>query len=214
MWFHEMLQRPLARITTAPIYFTRGYAFHAYEYGKHRTSVNYGVCVRGDVDFYGIIQEIIEITFPGLLMLKCVLFKCEWFDPTVGRGVRINKSGNVDVNKGRRYNKFEPFILASQAEQVSFIPYPRLKSTGVNWLAVVKIAPRGYIVREEESALQHDTAVDIPSPELSTDMFLLIDPNNREAEEVNDEDDPEEEDEFVESDTENEEENVSDEDSE
>ncbi|CAN8307437.1 unnamed protein product [Cochlearia groenlandica] len=151
------------------MYFKRGYAFHAYKYDRHQTSVNYGVGVREDIDFYEIIQEIIEITFPG-----------------------------------RRYNKFEPFILASQAEQVIFIPYPRLKPTGIHWLSVIKIAPRGYIVREEESTLQNNTPVDIPSPELSTYMVLLVDPHNREDEEVNEDEEVEETDEFDESDSEDE----------
>ncbi|KAL0644553.1 hypothetical protein Bca4012_042843 [Brassica carinata] len=78
-----------------------------------------------------------------LLKLKCVIFKCEWFDPVENRGVRFNKFGVVDFNSGRRYNKFEPFILASQAEQVSFLPYPSLRSSGINWLATIKITPRG-----------------------------------------------------------------------
>ncbi|KAL0887203.1 hypothetical protein Bca101_011186 [Brassica carinata] len=107
------------------MYFTRGYTFHTYEYGRQRATSNYGICVKGETDFYGILTEIIEVEFPGILKLKCVLFKCEWFDPVVNRGVRFNKFGVVDVNSGRRYNKFEPFILASQADQVSFLSYPR-----------------------------------------------------------------------------------------
>lgn len=35
------------------------------------------------------------------------MFKCEWFDLLLNRGVRFNKFGLVDVNLGRRYNKFE-----------------------------------------------------------------------------------------------------------
>jgi hypothetical protein len=95
------------------MYCTRGYVFHTFKYGNQRTTANYGVCVRGEIDFYGVLQDIIEVEYPGLVAMKCVLFKCDWFDPTVGRGVRKNKNGTVDVNKSRRYNKFEPFILAS-----------------------------------------------------------------------------------------------------
>ena len=106
MWFHEVIQAPLAKVTTSQMYFTRGYTFHIYEYGRQQGTSNCGICVKGETDFYGILQEIIEVEFPWLLKLKCILFNCEWFDHVVNRGVRFNKFGVVDVNGGRRYNKF------------------------------------------------------------------------------------------------------------
>ena len=81
-WFHEMIQGPVAKVTTTSMYFTRGYTFHTYEYGSRRATMNNGVCVKGETDFYGILQEIIEVEFPGLVKLKYVLFKCDWFDLT------------------------------------------------------------------------------------------------------------------------------------
>ncbi|KAL0723682.1 hypothetical protein Bca4012_038281 [Brassica carinata] len=167
------------------MYFTRGYTFHTYEYGSQRATMNYGIYVKGETDFYGILQEIIEVEFPGLLKLKCVLFKCDWFDPVVNRGVRFNKFGVVDVNSGRRYNKFEPFILASQAEQVSFLPYPRLRNSGINWLVAIKITPRGRIVAGEEPPLQEeDATIEVEVPDQQTDQILLIDPDNRQYEDL------------------------------
>ena len=117
-WFHELIQGPVAKVTTTSMYFTRGYTFHTYEYRSWRATMNYGVSVKGETDFYGILQEIIEVEFPNLVKLKCVFFKCDWFDSTVNRGVWYNKFGVVDINATRRYNKFEPYILASQAHQV------------------------------------------------------------------------------------------------
>ena len=167
------------------MYFTRGFTFHTYEYGRHRATSNYGICVKGETDFYGILQEIIEVEFPELLKLKCVLFKYEWFDLVVNRGVRVNKFGVVDVNSGRRYNKFEPFILASQAEQVSFLPYPRLLSSWINWLAVIKITPRGRIVAGEEPPLQEeDTINEVDVPDQQLNEILLIDPENQQYEDL------------------------------
>ena len=128
-------------------------------------------------------QKIIEVEFLGLLKLKCVLFKCEWFDPVENRGVRFNKFGVVDVNSGRRYNKFESFILASQAEQVSFLPYPRLRNSGINWLATIKITPRGRIVAGEEPPLQEEDAInEVEVPDQHEN--LLIDPNNHQYEDL------------------------------
>ena len=42
--------------------------------------------------------------FPGLVKMKYVLFKCDWFDPTENKGVRYSKFGVVDINATRRYN--------------------------------------------------------------------------------------------------------------
>ncbi|CAA7040522.1 unnamed protein product [Microthlaspi erraticum] len=43
--------------------------------------------------------------------------RCNWYDSTRDKGFRINKSGVIDVNRVRRYGKYDPFILASQADQ-------------------------------------------------------------------------------------------------
>ena len=148
--------------------------------------VNYGICVKGETNFYEILQEIIEVEFPGLLRLKCVLFKCDWFDPVVKRGVRFNKFGIVDVNVGRSYNIFKPFILASQADQVSFIQYPRMKDSGINWLAVIKVTPRGRIIGGEEPPLQEEHINEVEEAEQQTDDILLIDSHNREYKDLPD----------------------------
>lgn len=169
------------------MYFTRGYTFHTYEYGSRRATVNYGVCVKGETDFYGILQEIIEVEFPGLVKMKCVLFKCDWFDPTVNRGVRYNKFGVVDINSRRRYNKFEPYILASQADQVCFIPYPRIRQSGISWLAAIKVTPRGRVVNDDEQPpLQEDAVNEVEVPEQPIDEILLVDPQNQGYEDLPD----------------------------
>lgn len=198
-----MIQGPLGTITVAPMYFTRGYVFHTFEHDKHWATANYGISVRGDSDFYGVLTDKIEVQYPGLLNLKCIVFKCEWYDPTIGRGVRLNKSGVVDVNVSRRYQKFEPFVLGSQVEQVAFVPYPRVNETGITWLSVIRVAPRGIVVGgTDEVALQADVCGEIEMVEQTSDDILLIDPQNRElddiVEDVHGEDVDEEEQEFEE----------------
>src|SRR5690606_16804271 len=159
------------------------------------------ICVKGETDFYGILLEIIEVEFPGLLKLKCVLCKCEWFDPVVNKGVRSNKFGVVDVNGGQRYNKFEPFILASQADQVSFLPYPRMRESEINLLVVIKVTPRGRIISGEEEPLQEEHINVVEEAEQQTGEILLIDPHNREYEDLpEDTTDEAGEDEFIEDD--------------
>ena len=201
-WLHELIQGPVAKVTTASMYFTRGYTFHTYEYGNSRATMNYGVCVKGETEFYGILQEIIEVEFPDM-QLKCVLFKCDWFDPTVTRGVRYSKFGVVDINSTRRYNKFEPYILASQADQVCFIPYPRIRQSGISWLAAIKVTPRGQVLMSDElPPLQEDVVSVVAVPEQVTDHILLVDPHNPGYEELPDDaiTDEANEDEFEEND--------------
>jgi len=88
------------------MYFTPGYAFHVQAHGKHRTTKNFGILVRGETNDYRVLQEIIEIQYLGLVNLKCILFKCEWYDPVIKRGMRKNNLGIVDVNDSRRYQRF------------------------------------------------------------------------------------------------------------
>ncbi|KAL0837449.1 hypothetical protein Bca101_089339 [Brassica carinata] len=79
----------------------------------------------------------------------------------------------------------EHSILASQAEQVRFLPYPRLRSSGINWLATIKITPRGRIVAGEEPPLQEEDAInEVEVPDQQLDENLLIDPNNHQYEDL------------------------------
>lgn len=159
-----MVEGPQLQVTSSPTYFTRGFAFHTVNYGRGKSTVNYGVSVKGDSsDFYGIIEEIIEITYVGLVNMKCVLFRCEWYDPVLGRGTRKNNLGVIDVNSARRYDKYDPFILASQADQVCYIPYPRVKKKTDRWLTVIKINPRGRVegVSEQDPPMQQGTIQEI-----------------------------------------------------
>ncbi|KAL1225701.1 hypothetical protein V5N11_007737 [Cardamine amara subsp. amara] len=126
----------------------------------------------------------------------------DWFDPKEEPGICYSKFGVVDVNTGRRYNKFEPFILASQADQVSFITYPRVTNTGITWLSAITVVPRGRIyVRDEQPWMQQDICPEILTPDQTTDDILLIDPENRVFEDLpEDTDEGTENDEFDESD--------------
>nr|KAJ0201043.1 hypothetical protein LSAT_V11C600317920 [Lactuca sativa] len=82
-------------------YFVNGYKFHTQEYGKGRVTNNYGLCVRGEIyngeesDYYGLLDEILEIDYYGIGRSTVVLFKCTWFDNI--RGVVVNKNKLVDV---------------------------------------------------------------------------------------------------------------------
>jgi hypothetical protein len=93
------------------------------------------------VEYYGIIEEIIELCFGSTNPLKLVLFKCHWFHPISG----VRRSPNillVEIKKASVLPGNGPFIVAQQATQVYNVPYP-CKSTRslVDWNVVYKVPP-------------------------------------------------------------------------
>ena len=79
----------------------------------------------------------------GLPIKHTVLFKCEWFDPTINSGMKVHKQYPlVDVNLKQRLIKYELFILAMQAAQVYYVSYPSLKIDKLDRLAVCKVKAR------------------------------------------------------------------------
>lgn len=148
------------KTTIFPTYFTCGFSFRTVNQEKGKSIVNYGISVKGDSsDYYGILTEIIEVTYPGLLNMKCVFFRCEWYDHIVGYGTQMNNLGVIDVHSARRYNKYDAFIFVSQEDQVCYIPYPRMKKKSDPWLTVIKINMRGRVegISEKEPPMQQST---------------------------------------------------------
>ncbi|KAI5664731.1 hypothetical protein M9H77_24054 [Catharanthus roseus] len=67
--------------------------------------------------------EIIEVELIRTPIQRVVLFRCDWFDSS-DRGIRIHPQYKiVELHKDWRYGGYDPFVLAYQEEQVSFIPY-------------------------------------------------------------------------------------------
>lgn len=113
-WVVDLVEGPENKVKTWPMYFTRGYMFHTHGHGIGRKTMNYGVSVRGsneDDDFFGTVETIMELQYPGFLNLKIIVFYCKWYDPTIGKGTRKTKGGIVDVLSSGRYPSYEPFIL-------------------------------------------------------------------------------------------------------
>jgi len=83
---------------------------------------NSGICVIGTAeggivdDYYGILIVVIELVYPQEPTKKCVLFSCDWFDPTINHGMGVHREfGIVDIRRSRRYSKYDPFIFAETA---------------------------------------------------------------------------------------------------
>lgn len=131
-------------------YIVNGFRFHTKEIEAKRKTQNSGVVViaktrsfsstrdsnpiTGDIIYYGILTDIIELDY--LFGKRVVLFKCDWVS---NRGKKQEKDC-TRVNFNYLMGENEPFILASQAEQVMYVK--DLKHKG--WRVAIKIVPRDF----------------------------------------------------------------------
>ncbi|XP_050238136.1 uncharacterized protein LOC126687622 [Mercurialis annua] len=138
--FNNILAKgPVRLVRTFKGYHVNDFKFQTQGYGEEQLTMNSGVCLKGtqyvdnENDFYGVLTNIIELEYPALPMKTTVLFKCEWFDPTQISGtISNNKYNMVDVNNIKRYNKYKPFILAEQVDQVQYLPYSSKRKDKLN----------------------------------------------------------------------------------
>jgi len=121
----DLSKGPKRVVKTWPVYFVNGYRFHTRKHSEGKKTINSGVCVRGgshdeaENDYYGVLEEVVQLEYFGEPTKRVVLFACHWFDPLIPRGTRLLKPyGIVEVRHRGKYNKYDPFILAQQAVQV------------------------------------------------------------------------------------------------
>ena len=73
---------PKIRATSWPMYHVNDFKFHTVEWERGEKTDNTGVCVRGDTgdgesDWHGVVNEILELTYPGEPVKRVVLFTCK-----------------------------------------------------------------------------------------------------------------------------------------
>ncbi|GKV27030.1 hypothetical protein SLEP1_g36237 [Rubroshorea leprosula] len=120
-------------------YIVNGFKFHTEECGQGKGMMNSGACVnittfKGyEQVFYGMLQEVIELEYRGGGQHNTiVLFKCDWYD--IRRGVRVHpKHHLVDIDPNSIVKTNEPFVLASQAQQVCYTLYPSKQGERKGW---------------------------------------------------------------------------------
>lgn len=136
-------------------YTANGFLFRVKSVDNYRSTQNSGVALQADtmsvsskkdknprvdaLSYYGRLTEIIIVTYST--DIKYVLFKCDWVDPS--SGTKLDLFNFTLVNFKRvlyRNNRVgdEPFILASQAHQVWYVPDP----LGQDWQTVVQMPSR------------------------------------------------------------------------
>ncbi|PKU65335.1 hypothetical protein MA16_Dca001225 [Dendrobium catenatum] len=157
----ELAWGPNRLVKCYQIFEVNGYKFQTKNLCEGRKTENSGVCVRGnthtgdDSEYYGVLQEILEVEYPGMRNIV-YLFNCEWFDPVPNRGTKVHPIyGITEVKRARRYAKFDPFIIASQATQVYYANYPSGIRGKQDWLVVMKTKPRGVIEKTSTIPTAH-----------------------------------------------------------
>lgn len=84
-----------------------GYRFHTKNRERQRKTQNSGIVVRGEhgnnmIDFYGVIQQIIEVRY-WLGKKKVKVFKCDWWKTDDSAGMQVDKEwGITSVNSSRK----------------------------------------------------------------------------------------------------------------
>jgi hypothetical protein len=51
----------------------------------------------------------------------------------------------VEINKSRRYARYDPFIITHQARQVYYVDFPAIRRDLRGWCVAIATKPRGHI---------------------------------------------------------------------
>jgi hypothetical protein len=138
------------RVRSYSGYDVNGYRFwtRSHEASRpNRKTTNSGVFTPGldNVEYYGRIEEIYELSFHGSKPLNPVIFKCHWFDPEVTRRTYSNL-GLVEVRQDSILPGDDVYIVAQQAIQVYYLPYAcQTKEHLKGWYVVHKVSPHGKV---------------------------------------------------------------------
>ncbi|XP_058733815.1 uncharacterized protein LOC131605484 [Vicia villosa] len=148
---------PIREVVKWSGYVINGYKFVTKSRNEGMSTTNHNVCVRGgqfdslENDYYGVLNDIVELEYTGHPTKKVVLFQCDWFDPS-SQGTKMDDYGNVEIKKSRRYQNYDPFVLSQQADQVYFTSFPEGQQ---GWLGVIKTKARSTIQSMEKN--KHET---------------------------------------------------------
>lgn len=185
----------LRNLASGPVEFVKkykgfiinGFRFHTKDLEENRKTQNSGVMLEamtnsfssardnnpivGDVTYYGVLNDIIELEYD--VNKKVVLFHCDWISN--GSRKKQDENGFTILNFEGLKPHNEPFILASQAQQVFYVADRVHKG----WKVVIKTTPRdSYDMNEQtclddvETHLQSDTSL---GPQRDDDMnFELV----------------------------------------
>lgn len=136
--------------------------FRTVDIEKSLVTQNSGVLVKGDpttgnMCWYGVIKRMISLEFTR--QKEVILFECDWYDVPAastsrGRGYNKDQFGVIDIDTTRYRYKNEPYILATQAEQVFYVDL--VNKPG--WSSVIAMKPRDLFAMPE---LELEDSIDV-----------------------------------------------------
>ncbi|KAK5833217.1 hypothetical protein PVK06_017035 [Gossypium arboreum] len=153
-WLSQGPNRIIKRYSA---FLINGYRFHTKYRERIRRTQNCGVVVNysitsyasardsnpveGNVEYYGLITDIIELDYYG--RWKVVLFRCDWADVNTARGIKEDQFGFTMLNFSRLIHTGqqlmdEPYVFSSQVKQVFYSKDP----TDEGWYVVLRNTPR------------------------------------------------------------------------
>ncbi|KAM3303504.1 hypothetical protein P3S67_014534 [Capsicum chacoense] len=137
-----------------------GVRYHIQQHDELRKSQNCSIAVRGldekvEVDFYGIIADILELEY--VKENGIFLFKCKWFDLRKKMEMQEDKIF-MSISVKRFWYEHDPFVLATQEKKVFYIDDPKL---GKDWRIVLKFQARHIynIPKKENSEVENDELI-------------------------------------------------------
>lgn len=141
-------------------YVINGYRFHTKSRDSRCTTQNSGIFLTakttsfasskdqnpiiGDVNYYGSIEDIIEIDYWGVL--NVVLFKCCWYQE------ERDPYGMTRVNFKKLSHKSDPYVIASQVQQVFYVEDP--VENAVHY--AIKNLPRDWCDTEDKDCSEEE----------------------------------------------------------
>jgi hypothetical protein len=120
----------LVKVRSCHRYNINGFQFHSIRFEALcplAATTNRGVVTRAinvegrEINYYGIINKILEFSFVGNKEHTVIFFDCDWFDNN--NVTRQNQFGTVKVKHGERLRGYDMFVPAHQVEQVYYLPY-------------------------------------------------------------------------------------------
>ncbi|KAL3377136.1 hypothetical protein AABB24_003510, partial [Solanum stoloniferum] len=122
--------------------------------------------------------------YSGWPIKRIVLFQCKWFDPT-SRGTRELKQHNIiEVKHTRKYEAYDPFIIAQNVKQVYYAPYP-LRRDKSDWWVVIKTKPMGRVEVENELDVAYQNEISSVHQVVDVELEMNLEHPYHILEEVN-----------------------------
>ncbi|KAH6775644.1 hypothetical protein C2S52_013205 [Perilla frutescens var. hirtella] len=138
------------RVTHHEGFIVNGMRFHTKRHDMNKKTQNYGVAVKVDEgsgfqDYYGMLVDIVQLDYFG--NHHVTLFKCDWYE---SKSVQKDKYNYTSVNVSKPWKTSEPYVLATQAEQLFYVDDIKL---GNEWKVIIQTQVRSLwnVVENQEN---------------------------------------------------------------